>query len=36
MFKKGIFTPTEKVSELDINPRERTDDIKVSWKDYVK
>lgn len=29
MFKKGI---KKKVSEVDIAPRERTDDIKVSWK----
>jgi N6-L-threonylcarbamoyladenine synthase len=32
MFKKGIFTSVEKVSELDINPRERTDDVAVGWK----
>ena len=32
LFKKGIFTSADKVSELDINPRERTDDIKVEWK----
>ena len=32
MFKKGIFTPVEKVHELDINPRERTDQVEVKWK----
>jgi len=29
MFKKGI---KKKASEVDIAPRERTDDIKVSWR----
>ena len=32
MFNAGIFTKKENVAGLDINPRERTDDIKVSWK----
>jgi N6-L-threonylcarbamoyladenine synthase len=32
MFKKGVFTSVDKVKDLDIKPRERTDDISVSWK----
>jgi N6-L-threonylcarbamoyladenine synthase len=32
MFKAGIFTKKEDVAGIDIDPRERTDDIKVSWK----
>jgi len=32
MFKKGIFVPSDKVGKLDILPRERTDDVMVSWK----
>jgi len=32
MFNAGIFTPVDKVHELDILPRERTDDISVRWK----
>jgi N6-L-threonylcarbamoyladenine synthase len=32
MFKAGIYTKKEDVVKLDINPRERTDDIFVSWK----
>jgi N6-L-threonylcarbamoyladenine synthase len=33
MFNAGVSTPVDKVKDLDIFPRERTDDIKVSWKD---
>tara|TARA_Y100000034_G_scaffold101868_1_gene126423 strand:+ start:889 stop:1002 length:114 start_codon:yes stop_codon:yes gene_type:complete len=29
MFEKGIMVSVEGV---DINPRERTDDVEVSWK----
>lgn len=32
MFKAGVFVSQEKVKELDINPRERTDDVSVGWK----
>jgi len=32
MWKAGIFTKVENIGNLDINPRERTDDIEVRWK----
>jgi len=32
LFKKGIFVPANKVKDLDILPRERTDDVVVNWK----
>jgi len=32
LFKKGIFVPANKVKDLDILPRERTDDVLVKWK----
>lgn len=32
MFEKGIFTPVEKIDSIDIEPRQRTDMIKVKWK----
>jgi len=32
MWKAGIFTKTENIGNIDINPRERTDDIEVKWK----
>ncbi len=32
MWKVGIFTKIKDIKNLDINPRERTDDIKVSWR----
>jgi hypothetical protein len=32
LFKKKLFTKLEDVEKLDINPRERTDDIAVNWK----
>jgi N6-L-threonylcarbamoyladenine synthase len=32
MFNAGIYTKPGDVSKLDINPRERTDDISVLWK----
>ena len=32
MFKKGIKVEGEEIDKLDINPRERTDDISVTWK----
>jgi len=32
LFKKEIFVPVDKVKDIDILPRERTDDADVSWK----
>lgn len=32
MFKKNIFAKLEDVSKLDIDPRQRTDDVEVLWK----
>jgi len=32
MFKRRVYTKLEDVKNLDIKPRERTDDIEVSWK----
>jgi len=32
LFKKGIFVHANKVKDLDILPRERTDDVVVNWK----
>jgi N6-L-threonylcarbamoyladenine synthase len=32
LFNKGIFTKSLDVKDLDIRPRERTDDIEVNWK----
>jgi len=32
MWKAGIFTKVNDIWDLDINPRERTDDIEVNWK----
>ena len=32
MFKKGIYTEPKDFEKLDINPRERTDDVEVNWK----
>ncbi len=32
MFKSGIKFKNEKAQELDINPRQRTDQVEVSWK----
>ena len=32
MFKKGIKYNGKSAQNLDINPRQRTDDIKISWK----
>lgn len=33
MLNAGIKVSGKNIEKLDINPRERTDDIKVSWKD---
>ena len=33
MFKAGIFVKFKDIDNLDINPRERTDDVDVSWKE---
>ena len=33
MFNSGIKVEVKDIEKLDIMPRERTDDIKVSWKD---
>jgi len=32
MFNKGIFVKGKDIERLDINPRERTDDVDVKWK----
>jgi len=32
MFKSGIKIKPKNIDKLDIKPRQRTDDIKVSWK----
>lgn len=32
LFKKKLFTKAEDVARIDINPRERTDDVEVRWK----
>lgn len=32
MFNAGIFVKPEHLDKLDIDPRERTDDIEVTWK----
>ena len=32
MWKAGIFTDIKDFDKLDINPKERTDDVKVIWK----
>jgi len=32
MWKAGIFTDVKDIGNLDIEPKQRTDDIKVSWK----
>jgi len=33
MFKKGLFIKGEAIENLDIEPKQRTDDISVTWKD---
>ena len=33
MFEKGLAVEGKDIEKVDINPRERTDDVKVSWKD---
>ena len=32
MFKAGLGIPTDEMGDVDIAPRERTDDVEVSWK----
>src|SRR4030042_1913215 len=32
MFEKGIKIPYNKIDNLDIKPRQRTDEVEVSWK----
>jgi N6-L-threonylcarbamoyladenine synthase len=32
MFKKNLFIKPEKFNELDIDPRQRTDEVNVTWK----
>ena len=32
MFKKGIFYNFDELDKIDIQPRQRTDDVEVSWK----
>ncbi len=31
MFTSGVFVPVDKLDELDINPKERTDMVTVTW-----
>jgi len=33
MFKSGIKFSGKKAQDLDIKPRQRTDEVEVSWKD---
>ena len=32
MFNNGDYVKLENIDKLDIAPRERTDDVKVSWR----
>ncbi|GIU68723.1 MAG: protein kinase [Candidatus Pacearchaeota archaeon] len=32
MFKAGIYYPPSKINDLDIKPRQRTDDVEVKWR----
>ncbi|MBD3252773.1 N(6)-L-threonylcarbamoyladenine synthase Kae1 [Candidatus Pacearchaeota archaeon] len=32
MWKKGIYVKNKEIDNLDINPRQRTDEVEVSWK----
>jgi len=32
MFNKGLGVSGKDIESLDISPRERTDDVEVSWK----
>ena len=32
MFNAGIFYTPDKLDEVDIAPRERTDDVEVTWR----
>ena len=32
MFSKGIKVPYDKTEEIDIKPRQRTDEVEVNWK----
>jgi len=32
MFAKGIKVSPDELNKIDIRPRERTDDVEVSWK----
>ncbi len=32
MFNAGIMVDGNKIKDLDINPKERTDDVEVKWK----
>ena len=32
MYKKMIYTTPEKINDLDIKPRQRTDDVFVEWR----
>ena len=33
MHKKGIYIKSEEAISLDINPKQRTDEVEVTWKD---
>jgi tRNA A37 threonylcarbamoyltransferase TsaD len=35
MFKKGIKIPYNKTDDLDIKPRQRTDEVNITWKSPV-
>jgi N6-L-threonylcarbamoyladenine synthase/N6-L-threonylcarbamoyladenine synthase/protein kinase Bud32 len=32
MFNSGIKIPYDKTDKLDIEPRQRTDDVEISWR----
>jgi len=32
MWKAGIFSEAKNIGDLDIDPKERTDDVNVRWK----
>ncbi|MEN9625693.1 MAG: hypothetical protein RL557_21, partial [archaeon] len=32
MFRAGIFVMLKDFSKIDIDPRERTDDVEVKWR----
>ena len=32
MFKKKVYYPIESLNKVDINPKQRTDQVNVNWK----